>query len=126
MQKPKKDMDIIDKFAKQQIENSLNNTLNNVNDYLTNIDLKNVNLSIREIYRNFMNLLYFNEYLENIDIELIRRYKTTVNRFPKYFQKYCNVYSNHISRIIKEYEENNKTLEEMSKEELINLIRSKQ
>lgn len=119
-------MDTIDKFTKQQLENGLNNTLKIVNDYLTNIDLKNINLSIREIYRQFMSLLEYNEYLKYIDIELVRRYKTTVNRFPKYFQKYCNVYSNHITGIITKYEENNKALEEMSKEELINLIRSKQ
>lgn len=119
-------MDTIDNFTKRQLENSLNNVLNNVNDYLTNIDLKKINLSIREIYHNFNKVLYFNEYLEDIDIELVRRYKTTINRFPKYFQKYCNVYSNYITGIITKYEDNNKTLEEMSKEELINLIRSKQ
>ena len=119
-------MDTIDKFMKQQIENGLNDTLNSVNDYLTNIDLKKINLSIREIYQNFNKVLYFNEYLEDINIELVRRYKTTINRFPKYFQKYCNVYSNYITNIIKEYENQSKTLEEMSKEELIDLIRSKQ
>ena len=119
-------MDTIDNFVKQQIENGLDNTLNNVNNYLTNIDSKNTNLSIRELYRKFMSLLTFNEYLEDINIELVRRYKTTINRFPKYFQKYCNVYSNYITGIITKYEDNSKTLEEMSKEELINLIRSKQ
>lgn len=119
-------MDIIDDFARQQIENGLDNTLNNVNNYLTNIDLKNTNLSIRQLYHKFMNLLTFNEYIEDVNIELVRRYKNTINRFPKYFQKYCNVYSNYIAGVITKYEENNKTLEEMSKEELIDLIRSKQ
>lgn len=119
-------MDTIDNFTKQQLENGLNNVLNNVNDYLTNIDLKRINLSIREIYHNFNKVLYFNEYLEYIDIELVKRYKTTINRFPKYFQKYCNVYSNYITGVITKYEDKSKTLEEMSKEELIDLIRSKQ
>ena len=119
-------MDTIDNFTKRHLENSLNNVLNNVNDYLTNIDLKNANLSIREIYRKFMSLLTFNEYLKYVNIELIRRYKTTINRFPRYFQKYCNTYSNYITDIIKQYEDKSKTLEEMSKEELIDLIRSKQ
>ena len=124
--KPQKNMDTIDKFVKQQLENRLNNVLNDVNTFLTNLDLKKINLSIREIYHNFNKVLYFNEYLEDINIELVKRYKTTINRFPKYFQKYCNVYSNYITGIITKYEENNKTLEEMSKEELIDLIRSKQ
>lgn len=119
-------MDTIDNFVKQQLENNLENTLNSVNDYLTNIDLKKINLSISEIYHNFKRVLYFNEYLEDINIELVRRYNNTINRFPKYFQKYCNVYSNYITNIIKQYEDNSKTLEEMSKEELIDLIRSKQ
>lgn len=119
-------MDTIDNFTKQQIENGLNDTLNDVNSFLTNLDLKKSNLSIREIYRNFNRVLYFSEYLKYINIELVKRYKTTVNRFPKYFQKYCNVYSNYITGIITKYEDNNKSLEEMSKEELINLIRSKQ
>lgn len=119
-------MDTIDNFTKQRLENALNDTLNYVNDYLTNIDLKNTNLSIKEIYYQFMSLLSFNKYLKYIDVELIRRYKTTINRFPRYFQKYCNTFSNHITDIIKQCEDNSKTLEEMSKEELIDLIRSKQ
>lgn len=119
-------MGTMDKFMKQQIENSLNNTLNSVNDYLTNIDLKNINLSIKKIYQIFIKLLYFNEYLEDVDIELVRRYKTTINRFPKYFQKYFNIYSDYITSVIKQRKNQSKTLEEMSKEELIDLIRSKQ
>lgn len=119
-------MDTIDNFTKQQLENGLNNALDDVNDYLTNIDLKNINLSIKEIYYQFMNLLSFNKYLKFVNIELIRRYKTTINRFPRYFQKYCNTFSNHITDIIKQCEDKSKTLEEMSKEELIDLIRSKQ
>lgn len=118
-------MDTIDKFTKQQLENGLNNTLNDVNDYLTNLDLKKINLSIKEIYHSLNRLIYFIPYLKYIDIELIRRYKTTINRFPRYFQRYCNIFSNHITDIIKQHEDN-KTLEEMSKEELIDLIRSKQ
>lgn len=119
-------MDIIDNFARQQIENGLDNTLNNVNNYLTNLDLKDTSISIIELYRKFMSLLTFNGYLEDINIELIRRYNNTINRFPKYFQKYCNAYSNYITGVITKYEDNSKTLEEMSKEELIDLIRSKQ
>lgn len=119
-------MGTTDNFVKQQIENGLDNTLNNINNYLTNIDLKNTNLSIRELYRKFMSLLTFNEYLEDVNIELVRRYETTINRFPKYFHKYCSIYSNYITGIITKYEDNNKSLEEMSKEELIDLIRSKQ
>lgn len=119
-------MDIIDDFARQQIENGLDNTLNNVNNYLTNIDLKNTNLSIRQLYHKFMSLLTFNEYIEDVNIELVRRYNNTINRFPKYFQEYCNTYSNYITGIITKYEDNITTLEEMSKEELIDLIRSKQ
>ena len=119
-------MDTIDNFTKQRLENALNDTLDDVNDYLTNIDLKNTNLSIKEIYYQFMSLLSFNKYLKYVNIELIRRYKTTINRFPRYFQKYCNTFSNHITDIIKQCEDNSKTLEEMSKEELIDLIRSKQ
>lgn len=124
--KPLNYMGTIDKFMKQQLENNLENTLDSVNDYLTNIDLKKINPYISEIYHNFKRVLYFNDCLKYIDIELVRRYKTTINRFPKYFQKYCNVYSNYITDIIKQHEDNSKTLEEMSKEELINLIRSKQ
>lgn len=124
--KPLNYMGTTDNFVKQQLENGLDNVLNDVNDYLTNIDLKKINLSINEIYHNFKKVLYFNEYLEDINIELVRRYKTTINRFPKYFQKYCNIYSNYITDIIKQHEDNSKTLEEMSKEELIDLIRSKQ
>ena len=119
-------MGTTDNFVKQQIENGLDNTLNNVNNYLTNLDLKNTSISIIELYRKFMSLLTFNQYLEDINIELVRRYKNTINRFPKYFQKYCNTYSDYITGVITKYEDNSKTLEEMSKEELIDLIRSKQ
>lgn len=119
-------MDTIDKFVKQQLENNLDSALKDINGYLTSIDLKYTNLSIRELHRQFIRLLTFNEYFKYINIELVRRCKTTVNRFPKYFQKYCNEYSKYITSIITKYEEDNKLLEEMSKEELINLIRSKQ
>lgn len=119
-------MDTIDNYTKQRLENSLDNALNNVNDYLTKLDLKTINLSIKEIYHSLNRLIYFIPYLKYIDIELIRRYKTTINRFPRYFQRYCNTFSNHITDIIKQCEDNSKTLEEMSKEELIDLIRSKQ
>lgn len=119
-------MDTIDNFTKLQLEDSLNNVLNDVNNYLTNLDSKKNNLSIRKIYHNFNKLLYFNEYLEYINIKFVRRYKTTINRFPKYFQKYCNTYSNYVTKVIKDKEKENKAFEEMSKEELIDLIRSKQ
>ena len=119
-------MVIIDKYVQQQIEFHLEKVLSKVNNYLTNIDDKDNSFSIKDLYSKFNDLLQYNEYLEHIDVDLVRRYKTTIERFPRYFQKYCNLYSNHITKIIKKSDDNYKALENLSKEELINIIRSKQ
>lgn len=119
-------MDTIDKFVKQQLENSLKIRLNRANNYLKEIELDANKLSIKTLYKYFMDLLAFNLDLDDIDINLLREYKQTINFFPRYFQKYINTYSNYITKVIKDKEKENRSLEEMSKEELINLIRSKQ
>ena len=124
--KPQKDMDTIDKFVKQQLENSLQIRLNKANNYLKEIELDANKLSIKTLYKYFMDLLAFNLDLDDIDINLLKEYKQTINYFPRYFQKYINTYSNYITKVIKDKEKENRSLEEMSKEELINLIRSKQ
>ena len=124
--KPQKDMDTIDKFVKQQLENSLQIRLNKANNYLKEIELDANKLSIKTLYKYFIDLLAFNLDLDDIDINLLREYKQTINFFPRYFQKYINTYSNYITKVIKDKEKENRSLEEMSKEELIDLIRSQQ
>lgn len=119
-------MDTIDNYVKQNIEANIEKVLNRTNGYLTKLDEKNSSFSINELHKHFNDLLYFNEYLEDIDVEYVRQFKNTINRFPRYFQKYCNLYSNYITTIIKDIEKKNRPLEELTKEELIDLIRSKQ
>ena len=119
-------MDTIDNFVKQQLENNLQIQLNRANDYLKRIELDSSKLSMKALYNHFMDLLMFNLNLDDINIDLLREYKQTINFFPRYFQKYINTYSNYITKVIKDKEKENRSLEEMSKEELINLIRSKQ
>lgn len=116
----------IDKYVRQSLEVNLEKVLIRVNNYLTSLDNKNSGFSINELYKHFDDLLYFNEYLEYINVEYVRRFKNTINRFPRYFQKYCNLYSNYITTLIKDIEKKNKPLEELTKEELIELIRSKE
>ena len=124
--KPQKDMDTIDKFVKQQLKNTLQIQLNRTNDYCKEIESGSSKISIKTLYNHFMDLLVFNLDLDNINIDLLRKYKQPINIFPIYFQKYINTYSNYITKVIKDKEKENRSLEEMSKEELINLIRSKQ
>lgn len=119
-------MDTIDNFVKQQLENSLQIRLNKANNYLKEIEADLSKLSMKTLHSYFMDLLVFNLDLDNINIDLLREYKQTINFFPRYFQKYINTYSNYITKVIKDKEKENRSLEEMSKEELINLIRSKQ
>ena len=119
-------MDTIDKFVKQQLENNLQIQLNKTNDYFKGIESDSSKLSMKALYNHFMDLLVFNLNLDDINIDLLREYKQTINFFSRYFQKYINTYSNYITKVIKDKEKENRSLEEMSKEELINLIRSKQ
>lgn len=119
-------MDTIDKFVKQQLEDNLQIQINKTNDYLKEIESDSSKLSIKALYNHFMDLLVFNLNLDDINIDLLREYKQTINLFSRYFQKYINTYSNYITKVIKDKEKENKSLEEMSKEELIDLIRSKQ
>lgn len=116
----------IDNYVRQNLEVNLERVLTRVNNYLTTLDDKNNSFSINELYKHFNDLLYFNEYLEYINVEYVRQFKNTINRFPRYFQKYCNLYSNYITNVIKDIEKKNRPLEELTKEELIDLIRSKQ
>ena len=118
-------MDTIDKFVKQQLENNLKVCLKTINNYFIEIDNNPNKLSIKTLYIYFLDLLSFNDELNNINVELLQDYKTHIDFFSRYFQKYVSIYSNHVAKIIKDKEKENKSLEEMSKEELINLIRSK-
>lgn len=119
-------MDTIDNFVKQQLENSLQIRLDRANDYLKEIEADSTKLSMKTLHTHFMDLLAFNLDLYHINVDLLREYKQTINFFTRYFQKYINTYSNYITKVIKDKEKENRSLEEMSKEELINLIRSKQ
>ena len=80
--KPLNYMDTIDNYVKQNIEANIEKVLNRTNDYLTKLDEKNSSFSINELHKYFNDLLYFNEYLEDIDVKYVRRFKNTINRFP--------------------------------------------